>query len=149
MTDLVTQALALHKQGLHVFPADHPDQPKCIGEHDPVKIAVRREPRQASRRHVGDLAIAATPQMIDLAWTKRGGLANIGVACGPSDLVVLDEDELGELDRWCTDNGITLPETYDGHHRPRAARVLPLGPQRPAHRQRREGVQGLQDQRAR
>ena len=60
--------------------------------------------------------------MIDLEWTKHGGLANIAIACGPSNLVVLDEDQLGELDRWCTAHGITLPDTYEvttgrGRHR--------------------------------
>ena len=50
--------------------------------------------------------------MIDQAWARRANLANIGIACGPSNIVVLDEDQAGELDRWCADHGITLPDTY-------------------------------------
>lgn len=50
--------------------------------------------------------------MIGLAWGKYNGLANIGIACGPSNLVVLDEDQHGEIERWCVTYGITLPDTY-------------------------------------
>ena len=105
-------ALALHKQGLHVFPADHPDQPKCIGLHDPAKSPCDGKRGKHPSVKFATWAVAATPQMIDLAWSRRGGLANIAVACGPSNIVVLDEDEYGELDRWCADYGITLPDTY-------------------------------------
>ena len=61
--------------------------------------------------HLGESTV--TPQQIDLAWSKYGGLANIAVACGPSNLVVLDEDQAAELDRWCAAYGITLPDTYE------------------------------------
>jgi hypothetical protein len=50
--------------------------------------------------------------MIGLEWEKHGGLANFGVACGPSGLVVLDEDAPGEVERWCVTYGVTLPDTY-------------------------------------
>ena len=43
----------------------------------------------------GTWATTVTPLMIDHAWTARGGLANIGIACGPAGLVVLDEDKAG------------------------------------------------------
>jgi len=50
--------------------------------------------------------------MIDLGWDRHKGLANIGVSCGPSGLVVLDGDKRGELDRWCVTYGVALPDTY-------------------------------------
>jgi hypothetical protein len=50
--------------------------------------------------------------MIDIEWEKHGDLANIGVSCGPSGLVVLDEDAPGEIDRWCVTYGVALPATY-------------------------------------
>ena len=31
----VANAKAIHDRGLRVFPADHPDQPNCIGKHGP------------------------------------------------------------------------------------------------------------------
>lgn len=37
---------------------------------------------------------------------------NIGIACGPSGLVVLDEDEVGALERLAAKLGQTLPRTY-------------------------------------
>lgn len=37
---------------------------------------------------------------------------NIGIACGPSGIVVLDEDELGALERLAVKLGKTLPKTY-------------------------------------
>jgi len=50
--------------------------------------------------------------MINLEWDKHRGLANIGISCGPSNLVVLDEDAADEIERWCAAYGITLPDTY-------------------------------------
>ena len=109
--DLVAAALALHKLGLHVFPVDHPDQPDCIGAHATTPCDGTRGKHPACKWSTW--AAAATDKMIDQAWARRGNLANIGIACGPSNLVVLDEDQAGELDRWCADNGITLPDTYE------------------------------------
>ena len=75
---------------------------------------VRRHPRQAPCRRVGNLGESTvTTQQIDRAWSQRNGLANIAIACGPSNLVVLDEDQADELARWCTAYGITLPHTYE------------------------------------
>ena len=109
--DLAAAALELHAQGLHVFPVDHPDQPKCIGAHAKIPCDGKRGKHPACTW--GTWAVAATDKMIDQAWARRGNLANIGIACGPSNLVVLDEDQAGELDRWCADHGVTLPPTYE------------------------------------
>ena len=51
--------------------------------------------------------------MIEQQWAKHGGIANIAVSAGPSNLVILDEDAPGELERWCATYGITLPDTYE------------------------------------
>jgi Bifunctional DNA primase/polymerase, N-terminal/Protein of unknown function (DUF3987) len=101
-----------HKRGLHVFPADHPGQPQCIGKHGPHSPCDGKRGKHPAVAF-GTWAIAATSQMIDLEWSKHRGIANIAVACGPSQLVVLDEDEAGALDRWCDTNDITLPATYE------------------------------------
>ena len=109
--DLVAAALALHKLGLHVFPVDHPDQPDCIGAHATTPCDGTRGKHPACKW--GTWAVAATDKMIEQAWARRANLANIGIACGPSNIVVLDEDQADELDRWCADYGITLPDTYE------------------------------------
>ena len=115
MTDTAvygTSAIALHDRGFHVFPADHPDHRECIGLHGPDSPCDGQRGKHPAVKF-GTWAVAVTPKMIELAWAKRGGLANIAVACGPSGLVVFDEDEFGELQRWCDAYGVTLPDdTY-------------------------------------
>ncbi len=107
----VTAARILHDRGLHVFPVDHPNHPQCIGKHGPDSPCDGHRGKHPAVKW-GVWSVTVTPQMIDLEWGKHRGLANIGVACGPSNLVVLDEDRHSELDRWCITYGITLPDTY-------------------------------------
>jgi P4 family phage/plasmid primase-like protien len=111
----------LHDRGLHVFPVDHPNQPECIGKHGPDTPCDGTRGKHPAVKF-GTWAVTVTDKMIDLVWDEYRGLANIGVACGPSNLVVLDGDELGEIERWCAAYGITLPPTYTvttarGEHR--------------------------------
>jgi P4 family phage/plasmid primase-like protien len=106
------KAIELSARGLHVFPCDHPDQPTCIGLHGPdTPCDGQRGKHPAVKWRTW--AVTNTNPMIMDAWNRRGGLANIGVSCGPTNLVVLDEDAHGELVRWCKDQGITLPPTYE------------------------------------
>jgi Bifunctional DNA primase/polymerase, N-terminal len=112
MTDRpVTSVYDLAAQGLHVFPADHPGHPECIGRHGPDSPCDGTRGKHPAVKW-GVWAVTVTPQMIDLEWGKHGGLANPAVACGPSNIVILDEDQVGELDRWCAAYGIALPDTY-------------------------------------
>jgi putative DNA primase/helicase len=103
-------AIALLERGFHVLPMDHPDHPRCIGAH----VATPCDGKRGKHPAVAWKTWAAnpTPQTIELAWAKRRGLANIGISCGPSGLVVFDEDAAGEIERWCVTYGITLPDTY-------------------------------------
>jgi P4 family phage/plasmid primase-like protien len=117
----VAVAHRLHALGFHVFPVDHPDHPECIGKHGPESPCDGQRGKHPAVKW-STWAAAPTPQMIDAGWEGRSGLANIGIACGPSNLVVLDEDKAGELDRCAAANGITLPPTYTvktarGEHR--------------------------------
>ncbi|SCX27220.1 AAA family ATPase [Mycolicibacterium fluoranthenivorans] len=109
--DVLTAALAGAEYGLHVFPVDHPGQPTCVGAHKPENPCDGQRGKHPAVAW-STWAATNTPQMIKDAWAKRGGLCNIGIACGPSGLVVLDEDEQGALQRWCDARGITLPPTY-------------------------------------
>jgi hypothetical protein len=118
MTDLYTAASPvatahrLHERGFHVFPTDHPDQPKCIGLHHPQKNPCDGQRAKHPAVKFGIWAKTVTDKMIDLEWRKHRGLANIGIACGPSGIVVLDEDKDGELARWAVTYGVDLPDTY-------------------------------------
>jgi len=98
----------LHETGLHVFPVDHPNHAQCIGKHTACDGQRGKHPAVSW----GTWATTVTPQMIDMEWDKRGGLANIGIACGPSSLLDFDEDENGELTKWTAKYGVTLPPTY-------------------------------------
>jgi hypothetical protein len=100
----------LHEQDFNVFPLDHPNHPKCIGAHAKTPCDGQRgkHPTVAWKTW----AVTVTDKQIDRAWSKRHGIANIGIACGPSNLVVLDEDQHGELERWCVTYGVSLPDTY-------------------------------------
>ena len=111
MVDLTAQAHALHARGLHPFTCDHPDHPDCIGAHVKIPCDGQRGMHPTGAWKMWSAAV--TPQQIDRAWSKYNGLANIGIACGPSNLVVLDEDQAAELDKWCVTYGVTLPETYE------------------------------------
>lgn len=50
-------------------------------------------------------------------WFPEGQPMNIGIGCKGSDLLVVDEDAPGELDRLCVDLGTVLPPTYIVHTR--------------------------------
>ena len=115
MPSMADRALELQaSRGFYVFPTDHPDQSRCIGLHNPVTSpcdSIRGKHPAVKWKTWAPIA-KAKPELLEEAFRRRNNLANIGIACGPSKLVVLDEDQFNELKRWCTDMGITLPETY-------------------------------------
>lgn len=102
-------AQELLRCGFHPFPADHPDQPNCVGLHGPASPCDGKRGKHPAVAF-GTWAVTVTDKMIDLAWKKHRGQANIAIACGPSGLVVLDDD--GDLDKWAVTHGVTLPDTY-------------------------------------
>ncbi|MEV7600475.1 bifunctional DNA primase/polymerase [Kitasatospora sp. NPDC089797] len=106
--DLLRAALAAAARGWHVFPlAPNAKPPALHGEED----CPRTGPCTAG--HLGWERRATTdPDVIRRAWTH--GRYNVGIACGPSSLVVVDLDppkHPGDLPpkRWAG-RGIT-----DGH----------------------------------
>ena len=111
-TDLVTAALTpCQARACMSSPSIIPTSPAASARtprHRATEPAASTPPARIRERGRS----AATDKMIDGARARRANLANIGIACGPSNIVVLDEDQAGELDRWCADHGITLPDTY-------------------------------------
>ena len=56
---------------------------------------------------------AATTDPDEIAAAFAGLMRNIGINCGMSGLVVLDEDMLGEFKRYADEHGVTVPVTME------------------------------------
>ncbi|GIJ13147.1 bifunctional DNA primase/polymerase [Micromonospora andamanensis] len=89
MPDLLTTALGHAERGWHVFPLRPDDKRPAFPDH-PADQCTGRDPR-CRARHVGWEDRATTnPHRIRRAWSARP--YGIGIACGPSRLVVVDLD---------------------------------------------------------
>lgn len=56
---------------------------------------------------------SSDPQVIVAEFAGLpASVSNVGIACGPSGLVVIDEDETDAFTKACTDAGRPLPDTY-------------------------------------
>ncbi len=99
MPDLSTTALGYAARGWHVFPLrpddrpadpDHPKKP-AFPDHAADRCS-GREPRcRAAGAHVGwELRATTDPDRIRRAWSSAA--YGIGIACGPSGLLVVDLD---------------------------------------------------------
>jgi hypothetical protein len=100
-------------QRFHVFPVDHPTTPYCDGiktkEHDPRTCTERgKHPKcKWSEWSTQDPGKLCSPQ-----YFGSGRPCNIGIDCGRSRLLVVDEDATGEFDRFCADIGVEVPVTF-------------------------------------
>jgi hypothetical protein len=102
-------AHALAKAGIYVFPVDHPGLDKCAGigkTHNP------QHPNDRGKHPTvqWDSGASTSSHNIDYWWS--GFPRNVGIHCGKSGLLVVDEDELGEFDRFAADHGVQIPQTY-------------------------------------
>ena len=99
---------ALTALGLHLFPVDHPSLPVCVGRHAPDR------PCNGDRgKHPEPLSWAkqSNDDPARLARMFGRGPRNVGIDCGRSALLVLDEDAPGELERLCRTQRHELPVT--------------------------------------
>lgn len=105
---MTAMALTLAALGMHLFALDHPELPECIGRH-----ASDRPCNGERGKHPVPVSWAreSTTCPAVLARMFGRGPRNIGIDCGPSRLVVLDEDAPRELDRLCREVGRELPVT--------------------------------------
>lgn len=121
--DMKAEAKRLHEEArwlaerFHVHPLDHPSLSRCAGirtrSHDPDTCNERgKEPvwRWSSRS-------TQDPDEILKGWTDRGfhnsaAPRNIGIDCGKSGLLVIDEDAEGEFERFCESVGVEVPLTF-------------------------------------
>lgn len=107
---VLESALALASRGWYVFPCDHPSLPQCAGlrtaAHDPATCTTR------GKHPCVKWTMAATtePKMIR-TWLAQGP-RNIGIHCGKSGLLVVDEDRPGEFQRYADDHGHPMGQTH-------------------------------------
>ncbi|PZF87673.1 bifunctional DNA primase/polymerase [Micromonospora endophytica] len=110
--DLLTAALGHAERGWHVFPLRPDDKRPAFPDH-PADRCAGRDPR-CRAGHVGWEARATTdPDRIRRAWTVRP--YGIGIACGPSRLVVVDLDTPKEPETGGRDGVAVLAELADAH----------------------------------
>ncbi len=113
---MLDHALAFRDRGWRPFPLDHPDLPQCVGLHGP-KNPCPTPDRGGDKRGkhpcvaYGTAAASEAPDQLLRHWFDKAP-RNIGIACGPSGLVVIDEDELNALAKLAADLGHDLPITY-------------------------------------
>jgi hypothetical protein len=104
----VDAAHALAKAGIYVFPVDHPELPRCAGigkNHNPATCDQRGKHPAVQFTVAADI----NPKMIDMWWA--GPPRNIGINCGKSKLVVVDEDQLGAFKKYADEHQVQIPPT--------------------------------------
>lgn len=106
----IDAALALAAVGIYVFSVDHPELSICAGigkHHDPFD----RPDHQRGKHPCVVFSEKATikEQVIRAYWSQ--GPRNIGINCGKSNLVVIDEDKLGAFKRYADEHGVKIPPT--------------------------------------
>ncbi|MFC5996260.1 bifunctional DNA primase/polymerase [Pseudonocardia hispaniensis] len=102
-------AVAARNRGWRPFPVDSPLSPDCVGLHKTTPCDGQRGKHPAVAFTTATATEPADKQLEH--WFNRGP-RNIGVACGPSGLIVFDEDMLGALETFAAERGETLPSTY-------------------------------------
>jgi hypothetical protein len=158
MTEQLSAALAAQARGWYPFPVDHPSSPNCMGtaciraireEADKARQEGRRadyvrnvscQPGQHDKRGKHPVgrwstmtAAVQDEKMLALWFGDTSRPANIGIACKPSELVVLDEDKLAALQLLAAELGQEIPHTYrvrtarGWHYYFRAPRHVQLG----------------------
>lgn len=108
----VEAARHYRERGWRPFPLDHPSTPRCSGLHRPERPCEGGEKRgKHPAVAYGTAAASEAPDKLLEYWFGNGP-RNIGIACGPSGLVVIDEDEPNALSMLAADLGEELPKTY-------------------------------------
>jgi hypothetical protein len=95
----------------HIFPIDHPAVPYCDG----IKTKMH-DPRTCSERGKHPTCKWSEWSTQDSDKIARYWCGdrphNVGIDCGKSGILVVDEDAEGEWDRFCAALGVTPPVTF-------------------------------------
>lgn len=107
--DILTCALWLQERlGAYVFAVDHPGLPECAGAHRPDQPCDGQRGKHPCGRWSHDST--NDPDVIRAALSR--GLRNLGIDCGKSGLLVVDEDVPKAFAEYAASIGMTVPETF-------------------------------------
>ena len=107
--DTVTCAAWLQQRlGAYVFTVDHPGLPGCAGAHRPGQPCDGTRGKHPCGRWSRDST--ANPEVIRAALSR--GPRNLGIDCGKSGLLVIDEDTPGAFGQYARSTGEVLPVTF-------------------------------------
>ena len=115
--------------GAFVFAVDHPGLPRCAGAHRPGQPCDGTRGKHPCGRWSRDST--DSPETIRMALSR--GLRNVGIDCGKSGLLVVDEDRPGAFGSYAASAGHEVPVTFTvttgkGRHLYfRQPRGVPLG----------------------
>jgi hypothetical protein len=107
--DIVACALWLQRHlGAFVFAVDHPGLPQCAGAHRPG------QPCDGSRgKHpCGRWSRDSTNDPGEILAALSRGLRNLGIDCGRSGFLVVDEDRPGAFSEYAASLGEDIPATF-------------------------------------
>jgi hypothetical protein len=107
--DAVTRATWLQQRlGAFVFTVDHPGLPRCAGAHRPGQQCDGTRGKHPCGRWTRDST--NDPDAICAALIR--GARNLGIDCGKSGLLVIDEDTPGAFDQYARSIGQVIPVTF-------------------------------------
>lgn len=91
-----------------VFPLDNPELPKCAGLHGPKNPCDDKRGKHPAAKW----STAATTDAEEVRRMFNGPPRNIGLACGPAGLLVVDEDRPSAFEAYAQSIGETVPPTF-------------------------------------
>ncbi|MCP2336985.1 bifunctional DNA primase/polymerase [Actinomadura rupiterrae] len=106
--DTVTVARWLIARGMYVFTVDHPALPDCVGAHRPGAPC----DGDRGKHPVGRWSQRATRNAAAIVRDLARGPRNLGIACKPSGLLVIDEDRPGAFTDYAAALGRQVPATF-------------------------------------
>lgn len=117
LVPMLELATGFAARGWRPFPVDHPTLEVCAGtgakcQQNRAKLGDCPSDKRGKHPTGGWGTMTAskpTEGMLSIWFTP---VRNIGIACGPSGLLVLDEDTLGALDKLAESLGEVVPPTY-------------------------------------
>lgn len=117
-TPALVAAREFVRRGWRPFPLDHPSLSRCAGsgrrcrENREARGDCAADKRGKHPVNVWSTQTASPPTDGMLELWFGGEPRNVGIAAGPSGLLVVDEDELDALTRAADELGEALPDTY-------------------------------------